>query len=102
MADFWQLGLDPIAVSAISGTGTGDLMEQLVALLPPPKTSEAIDSSDKALAVAIIGRPNVGKSSILNSLVSPACDPVSFFFMNACKLGWCYTWHYIPWRCNKR
>ena len=70
VADFWQLGLDPIAVSAISGTGTGDLMEQLVALLPPPKEAEAIDKDDKALAVAIVGRPNVGKSSILNSLVS--------------------------------
>ena len=71
VADFWELGLEPIAVSAISGTGTGDLMEQLVALLPPPKTSEASEASDKSLAVAIIGRPNVGKSSILNSLVSP-------------------------------
>ena len=70
VADFWQLGLDPIAVSAISGTGTGDLMEQLVDLLPPPKLAEAVDESDKALAVAIVGRPNVGKSSILNSLVS--------------------------------
>ena len=70
IADFWQLGLEPIAVSAISGTGTGDLMEQLVGMLPPPKSAEEVDSSDKALAVAIIGRPNVGKSSILNSLVS--------------------------------
>ena len=70
IADFWQLGLEPIAVSAISGTGTGDLMEQLVGMLPAPKSAEEVDSSDKALAVAIIGRPNVGKSSILNSLVS--------------------------------
>lgn len=77
VAEFWELGLDPIAVSAISGTGTGDLMEQLMALLPPPKTSEATESMDKALAVAIIGRPNVGKSSILNSLVSPSLSFVA-------------------------
>ncbi len=77
VAEFWELGLDPIAVSAISGTGTGDLMEQLMALLPPPKTSEATESTDKALAVAIIGRPNVGKSSILNSLVSPSLSFVA-------------------------
>ena len=57
-------------MSAISGTGTGDLMEQLVGMLPPPKSAAEVDASDKALAVAIIGRPNVGKSSILNSLVS--------------------------------
>ena len=82
IADFWQLGLEPIAVSAISGTGTGDLMEQLVGMLPPPKSAEEVDASDKALAVAIIGRPNVGKSSILNSLVSSVrtarCTPVAF------------------------
>ncbi|CAK0734487.1 hypothetical protein CVIRNUC_000438 [Coccomyxa viridis] len=77
IADFWQLGLEPIAVSAISGTGTGDLMEQLVGMLPPPKSAEEVDSSDKALAVAIIGRPNVGKSSILNSLVGEERSIVS-------------------------
>jgi predicted GTPase len=39
-ADFWALGLTPIAISAISGSGTGDLMDALVARLPPPPTAE--------------------------------------------------------------
>jgi GTP-binding protein len=69
-AEFWKLGLEPIAVSAISGTGTGDLMEQVVATLPPPKPMEEAGSPEVPLPVAIIGRPNVGKSSLLNSLVS--------------------------------
>ena len=69
MSEFWELGLEPIAVSAISGTGTGELMEQLMASLPPPKSSESVAAPDAPLAVAIVGRPNVGKSSLLNSLV---------------------------------
>ena len=68
-ADFWNLGLEPIAVSAISGSGTGDLMEQLVKSLPPPKSEEHVPEGAEPLAVAIVGRPNVGKSSLLNYLV---------------------------------
>ena len=70
-AEFWGLGLQPLPVSAISGTGTGDLMDALMAMLPPPRQPERAQqpSSDEPIAVAILGRPNVGKSSLLNSLV---------------------------------
>ena len=81
MSEFWGLGLEPLAVSAISGTGTGDLMERLVAGLPAPKQAGDGGEPDQApgrpLGVAIIGRPNVGKSSLLNSLVRVQQMPCS-------------------------
>lgn len=43
-ADFWALGLEPIAVSAISGTGSGDLLDRLVAALPPPRLESAVEA----------------------------------------------------------
>ncbi len=65
-AEFYELGLgEPHPVSAIQGLGTGDLLDEVVALLPPE--SEAEVSSEAH--IAIIGRPNVGKSSFLNTLV---------------------------------
>mmetsp|Transcript_21456 Transcript_21456/g.54026 ORF Transcript_21456/g.54026 Transcript_21456/m.54026 type:complete len:634 (-) Transcript_21456:1786-3687(-) len=67
-AEFWELGVQPYPVSAISGTGTGEMLEALVASLPPPKTREEVDVEDEPLAIAIIGRPNVGKSSLINAL----------------------------------
>ena len=63
--DFYALGLgEPIPISAGHGHGTGDLLDDVVEALPEP-TPEAVYPSD-ALRVAIIGRPNVGKSSITN------------------------------------
>ncbi|MGC1380546.1 MAG: ribosome biogenesis GTPase Der, partial [Candidatus Baltobacteraceae bacterium] len=65
--EFSALGFgEPVAVSAIHGEGTGDLLDRIVELLPPqlPQT-EAEDE----LALAVIGRPNVGKSSLLNALL---------------------------------
>ncbi|BCY16155.1 GTPase Der [Leptolinea sp. HRD-7] len=64
--DFHALGMgEPYALSALHGTGTGDLLDELVALFPP-KEEEVEDDSIK---VAIVGKPNVGKSSLLNRLV---------------------------------
>jgi len=66
-ADFYQLGLGEVyPVSAISGSGTGDLMDALVKLLPP---DEGALNPEVLPRIAIIGRPNVGKSSLTNASV---------------------------------
>jgi len=63
--EFFNLGAgDPYPVSAVNGHGTGDLLDALVARLPAGDSSE-----EDSLAVAVIGRPNVGKSSIVNRLL---------------------------------
>src|ERR687897_3604769 len=64
-ADFYGLGLgDPIPVSATQGLGTGDLLDLVVARLPA-----AGEAAAGATRLALIGRPNVGKSSLLNELL---------------------------------
>src|SRR5947207_8300990 len=65
-AEFYELGLGELhTVSALQGIGTGDLLDAVVAKLPPPVE----DEPDTAEArIAIVGRPNVGKSSFLNRL----------------------------------
>ena len=60
-------GGEPRAISAGHGHGTGDLLDDIVAVLPEP-TDEPEEEVDDSLAVAIIGRPNVGKSSLVNRL----------------------------------
>ncbi len=66
-AEFSRLGFgEPVAVSAIHGEGTGDLLDRIVALLPP---ESAPSEAGGELALAVIGRPNVGKSSLLNALL---------------------------------
>lgn len=64
--DFWRLGLgEPIPVSAISGKGSGDLLDRVIGALP--EVAGLPDAPD-ALRVAVIGKPNVGKSSFVNRL----------------------------------
>ena len=66
--EFYQLGLgDPHPVSALHGTGTGDLLDVIVSLFPEDKVEE--DELD-SVNVAIIGRPNAGKSSLTNKLTN--------------------------------
>jgi len=65
--ELFELGLgEPIPFSAIHGTGTGDLLDAIVDQLPPSGSDE---EAAEDLSVAIVGRPNVGKSSILNRLL---------------------------------
>src|SRR6266536_1087924 len=64
--EFFELGLgEPIPFSAIHGTGTGDLLDAIVDRLP---SAVEMTDEDPDLSVAIVGRPNVGKSSLLNKL----------------------------------
>ena len=63
---FYELGLgDPIPVSAGTGKGVGDLLDVIVAALPPAPEPE----TEESVAVAVVGRPNVGKSSLVNRLL---------------------------------
>jgi GTPase len=65
-AEFWSLGLgEPFPISGIHGNGTGELMDALIEHLPPIDEIEI----EEEIRVAIIGRPNVGKSSLLNAFV---------------------------------
>ena len=65
--EFYNLGLgDPIAVSAVHGHGTGDLLDECVKYFPPEEDSE---EEDGRIQVAIIGKPNVGKSFLTNKIL---------------------------------
>ena len=65
--EFYELGLgDPIAVSAVHGHGTGELLDACLAHLPPREEEEEEDDSIK---VTVIGKPNVGKSSLINCIL---------------------------------
>lgn len=73
--EFYNLGLgDPIAVSSLHGTGTGDLLDAVVEYLPP---EEQEDEDEDRIKVAIIGKPNAGKSSLINALAGEERSIVS-------------------------
>ena len=64
--DLWSLGMgEPIPVSALSGKGSGDLLDAVVASLPE---QEDVDEEEGVIRVAVVGKPNVGKSSFVNRL----------------------------------
>lgn len=64
--EFYELGMgDPYPISAVHGTGTGDLLDALVSIIPAP--GEEVE--DESVKIAIVGKPNVGKSSLLNRLL---------------------------------
>ncbi|XP_002985833.2 uncharacterized protein LOC9640737 isoform X1 [Selaginella moellendorffii] len=68
-AEFWSLGFTPVPVSAISGSGVPDLLEDVTSAIKEKQDELEASEGDRPLSVAIIGRPNVGKSSILNAIV---------------------------------
>ncbi|MCL4426261.1 MAG: ribosome biogenesis GTPase Der [Firmicutes bacterium] len=64
--EFFEVGLgEPVAISAAHGLGVGDLLDRVIAFLPEGEGEE----EETALRVAVIGRPNVGKSSLVNALL---------------------------------
>lgn len=64
--EFYNLGLgDPVAVSSVHGTGTGDLLDEVIKYLPEEETDEL---ESEIINVAIIGKPNAGKSSLVNAV----------------------------------
>lgn len=73
--EFYSLGLgDPISVSAVHGHGTGDLLEAVFEKMPP---EEAEPEDKDAIKVAVIGKPNVGKSSLINFITGTERSIVS-------------------------
>jgi len=65
-SQFYELGLgDPVAISAVHGTSTGDLLDTLLSAFP----EEEVIEEDDSIKIALVGKPNAGKSSLLNKLV---------------------------------
>ena len=65
--EFYQLGLgEPLPISAYHGRGAAELLDKVISLLPTP---EAVEAKAEIMKLAIVGRPNVGKSTLLNTLL---------------------------------
>ena len=68
--ELYSLGFgEPLPISALQGTGSGDLLDAVTNALPPAVPAEDSAAPDATLAVCILGRPNVGKSSLLNAIL---------------------------------
>ncbi|MBR4081082.1 MAG: ribosome biogenesis GTPase Der [Clostridia bacterium] len=77
MYEFYELGMgDPIAISAVNMLGLGDLLEAICQQLPPPDEDE-LEEDKHVLQLAVVGRPNVGKSSLVNRLLGQERTMVS-------------------------
>ena len=75
--EFYELGLgDPIGISSVNMLGLGDLLEEICHRLPPPQEDEAEEEAH-VLQLAVVGRPNVGKSSLVNRLLGQERTMVS-------------------------
>ncbi|MBQ2929922.1 MAG: ribosome biogenesis GTPase Der [Clostridia bacterium] len=75
--EFYELGIgDPIAISAANMMGLGDLLEAICNELPP-QTKDELDDEEHVLQLAVVGRPNVGKSSLVNKLLGQERTMVS-------------------------
>ena len=80
LGEFYSLGFgDPIPVSAASGSGVGDLLDEIVTNLKKIKKNlrQSKWSKEKSISVSLIGKPNVGKSSLINALTGEARSIVS-------------------------
>ena len=75
--EFYELGLgDPIGISSVNMLGLGDLLEEICKRLPPPEEDET-EEEQHVLQLAVVGRPNVGKSSLVNRLLGQERTMVS-------------------------
>ena len=75
--EFYELGIgDPIAISAANMMGLGDLLEAICKELPP-QTKDELEEENHVLQLAVVGRPNVGKSSLVNKLLGQERTMVS-------------------------
>ncbi|MDO4838447.1 MAG: ribosome biogenesis GTPase Der [Clostridia bacterium] len=77
MYEFYELGIgDPIAISAVNMMGLGDLLDEICKHLPPPDDDE-MEEAEHVVQLAVVGRPNVGKSSLVNRLLGQERTMVS-------------------------
>ncbi len=89
VTEFYELGMgEPYPISAQHGLGTGDLLDALVAVLPASVEAE----EDESIKISIVGKPNVGKSSLLNKLLGEERAIVSAIPGTTAML-WILSWN---------